>query len=130
MQVLVSTFSGESYGDAFWSSVKSTLSSAGVSISFAPAFLSYRDPSQATTAVSTFTSLDGWFNWWSWPADNGDLLTTDTDIAYKNAIKAERSGPYIMGEWSIFGAFAHEPEYLRTRHRCLASSIQRTWRDE
>lgn len=35
------------------------------------------------------------------PADNGNLLTTDTDLAYKNAIKGSRTGPYIMGE-SLF----------------------------
>ncbi|KAF8317382.1 glycoside hydrolase family 71 protein [Clavulina sp. PMI_390] len=95
-KVLVSTYSGESYGDSFWNSVKSTLSSAGVSVSFAPAFTSYRDPSLASQLLSDFSSVDGFFNWWSWPADNGNLLTTDTDLAYQSAIKDNRSGPYIM----------------------------------
>jgi hypothetical protein len=31
------------------------------------------------------------------PNDTNTLLTTDTDMAYKSAIKGSRSGPYIMG---------------------------------
>jgi len=43
--VLVSTYSGESYGDSF---------------------TSYRNPSDANTLLSKFPSIDGFFNWWSW----------------------------------------------------------------
>ncbi|KAF7978719.1 hypothetical protein HWV62_45005 [Athelia sp. TMB] len=93
---LVSTYSGESQGDSFWSSFKSTLSSSGIDIVLAPAFTSYRDPSDASSLLSTFASIDGFFNWWSWPADVDSLLTTDTDLAYQSAIAA-RGGPYIMG---------------------------------
>ena len=97
--VLVSSFSGESNGDSFWSSVKSTLSSDAITISLAPAFISYRDPSQAQTLLNNFPSIDGFTNWWSWPADNGNLLTTDTDLAYQSAVKSSRSGSFIMGTW-------------------------------
>ncbi|KAI0322382.1 glycoside hydrolase family 71 protein [Amylostereum chailletii] len=93
--VLVSTFNGQTNDDAFWANLKSTLSAQGITISLAPAFTSFRDPSQANTLLSTFPSIDGFTNWWSWPADNGDLLTTDTDKAYQAAI-ASRSGPFIM----------------------------------
>lgn len=65
-KVLVSTFNGEGYGDSFWAGVKSALSSKGIAISFAPAFTSYRDPGNANSLLSTFPSLDGFFNWWSW----------------------------------------------------------------
>ncbi|TFK51917.1 glycoside hydrolase family 71 protein [Heliocybe sulcata] len=96
-QVLVSTYSGENNGDSFWAGVKSALSSQGITISLAPAFTSYRDPSAADGMFSSFPSIDGFFNWWSWPADNGEKLTTDTDVAYQDALKsAGRTGPYIM----------------------------------
>ncbi|EIW76482.1 glycoside hydrolase family 71 protein [Coniophora puteana RWD-64-598 SS2] len=93
--LLVSSYSGESYGDSFWSGVKSTLSGQGIDITFAPAFTSYRDPSENTTLLSTFPSIDGFFNWWSWPADVDANLTTATDVAYQAAAES-RGGPYIM----------------------------------
>jgi glucan endo-1,3-alpha-glucosidase len=99
--VLVSSFSGEANGNSFWSSLKSTLSSQGISISLAPAFISYRDPGQASTLLSNFPSIDGFTNWWSWPQDNGNLLTTATDHAYQSAIKNSRTGPFIMGALSL-----------------------------
>lgn len=64
--VLVSTFNGDSYGDAFWTSFKTALNAQGVTVSFAPAFISYRDPSSASSLLSAFPSIDGFFNWWSW----------------------------------------------------------------
>ncbi|KAJ7511133.1 glycoside hydrolase family 71 protein [Mycena galericulata] len=93
--VLVSTYSGESYGDSFFAGVKSSLANEGIKITLAPAFTTYRDPSLANSLLSNFPSIDGFFNWWSWPDDVDSTLTTDTDIAYKNAIQS-RSGPYIM----------------------------------
>ncbi|KAF7318311.1 hypothetical protein HMN09_00339900 [Mycena chlorophos] len=96
-KVLLSTYSGESYGDSFWSGIKSSLANEGIQVSFAPAFTTYRDPSLANSLISTFSSVDGFFNWWSWPDDVGTLLTTDTDLAYQSAIKDNREGPYIMG---------------------------------
>lgn len=63
---LVSTYSGEGNGDAFWSSFKSTLAARGITITLAPAFTSYRDPSLANSLLSNFPSIDGFFNWWSW----------------------------------------------------------------
>ncbi|THH00598.1 hypothetical protein EW026_g1960 [Hermanssonia centrifuga] len=93
--VLVSTYSGESLGDSFWSTFKSTLQAQGIAIKFAPAFTSYRDPSQADSLISTFPSIDGFFNWWSWPADVGSTLTTNTDLAYQQ-VAEQKGGPYIM----------------------------------
>ncbi|KAG1722687.1 glycoside hydrolase family 71 protein [Suillus paluster] len=93
--ILVSTYSGESYGEDFWASFKSTLQSQGIDITLAPAFTTYRDPSDATSLVSTFPSIDGFFNWWSWPADVDANLTTATDLAYQAAVSS-LSGPYIM----------------------------------
>ncbi|EIM79679.1 glycoside hydrolase family 71 protein [Stereum hirsutum FP-91666 SS1] len=97
--VLVSTYSGDSGStatDSFWSGFKSDLASQGITISLAPAFTTYRDPSLASSLLSTYPSIDGFFNWWSWPADVLANLTTDTDVAYHQAISA-RTGPYIMG---------------------------------
>lgn len=65
-EVLVSTYSGEGKGDAFWAGFKSDLANAGVKISLAPAFTGYRDPSSASSLLSSFPSIDGFFNWWSW----------------------------------------------------------------
>ncbi|KAG2124416.1 glycoside hydrolase family 71 protein [Suillus clintonianus] len=93
--ILVSTYSGESYGEDFWASFKSTLQSQGIDIALAPAFTTYRDTSDAASLVSTFPSIDGFFNWWSWPADVDANLTTATDLAYQAAVSS-LSGPYIM----------------------------------
>ncbi|KAI0696170.1 glycoside hydrolase family 71 protein [Cytidiella melzeri] len=96
--VLVSTYSGDtgSYAnDAFWSGFKSGLADQGVSISLAPAFTTFRDPSLASSLLSTYPSIDGFMNWWSWPNDVLANLTTDTDVAYQSAMK-QRTGPYIM----------------------------------
>ncbi|CAE6414787.1 unnamed protein product [Rhizoctonia solani] len=95
-KVLVSTYGGSDRGDAFWNQVKTSCANAGVQIVFAPAFTDYRNPDGASGLVSKFSSIDGFFNWWSWPEDNGQLLTTASDLAFKNAIKQNRSGPYIM----------------------------------
>lgn len=67
--VLVSTYSGDSGStatDSFWSGFKSDLASQGITISLAPAFTTYRDPSLASSLLSTYPSIDGFFNWWSW----------------------------------------------------------------
>ncbi|KAJ6465603.1 glycoside hydrolase family 71 protein [Mycena vitilis] len=93
--VLVSTFGGEGNGNDFWAAIKTSLANAGIKITFAPAFLSFRDPSQTGTLLSSFPSIDGFFNWWSWPNDVDETLTTDTDIAYRDAART-RGGPYIM----------------------------------
>ncbi|KAK7464127.1 hypothetical protein VKT23_006291 [Stygiomarasmius scandens] len=93
--VLVSTFNGEDRGDPFWVSFKDSLASQGIEVSFAPAFIGFRDPGRSQELVNTFTSIDGFFNWWSWPADVADDLTTDTDLAYQSAVSS-KSGPYIM----------------------------------
>ncbi|KAF8596299.1 glycoside hydrolase family 71 protein [Ceratobasidium sp. AG-I] len=95
-KVLVSTYAGSNRGDAFWNQLKTSCANAGVPIAFAPAFNDYRDPAGASGLISKFTSIDGFFNWWSWPEDNGQLLTTATDLAFQSAIKKNRSGPYIM----------------------------------
>ncbi|KAG8740265.1 hypothetical protein FRC12_016066, partial [Ceratobasidium sp. 428] len=95
-KVLVSTFAGSDKGDAFWSQLKTSCANAGVPIVLAPAFLDYRDPAGASGLISKFPSIDGFFNWWSWPADNGQTVTTATDLAFQSTIKKNRSGPYIM----------------------------------
>ncbi|KZT25212.1 glycoside hydrolase family 71 protein [Neolentinus lepideus HHB14362 ss-1] len=96
-QVLVTTYSPTNTTDSFWAGVKSSLASQGITISLAPALTVYRDPSLATGLFSSFPSFDGFFNWWSWPADVDEKLTTDTDVAYQKALKdAGRTGPYIM----------------------------------
>lgn len=64
--VLVSTYAGDILDDSFWSDFKSGLASDGITISLAPAFTSYRDPSEAGSLMSTYPSIDGFFNWWSW----------------------------------------------------------------
>lgn len=64
--LLVSTYSGESYGEDFWAGFKSALLDQGVNITLAPAFTTYRDPSDTSSLLSTFSSIDGFFNWWSW----------------------------------------------------------------
>lgn len=64
--VLVSTYSGESYGDSFFAGFKSALLAEGYKVILAPAFTTYRDPSLANSLMSTFPSIDGFFNWWSW----------------------------------------------------------------
>ena len=64
--VLLSTFAGESSGDSFFAGVKSALAAKGTTISFAPAFTTYRDPSKASSLLSNFPSIDGFFNWFSW----------------------------------------------------------------
>ncbi|KZT10864.1 glycoside hydrolase family 71 protein [Laetiporus sulphureus 93-53] len=94
--VLVSTYSGESYGESFWEDFKTTLANDGVTTCFAPAFTTYRDPDDADDLVNTFASIDGFFNWWSWPDDVDANLTTATDLAYQAVIKDDRTGPYIM----------------------------------
>ncbi|KAF9811783.1 hypothetical protein IEO21_06395 [Rhodonia placenta] len=57
---------------------------------------SYRAPDDADSLMSNFTSIDGFFNWWSWPADVDANLTTATDLAYQAVVKSDRTGPYIM----------------------------------
>ncbi|OSX66490.1 glycoside hydrolase family 71 protein [Postia placenta MAD-698-R-SB12] len=94
--ILVSTYSGETYGESFWADFKSTLAGEGITISLAPAFTSYRDPDDADSLMSNFTSINGFFNWWSWPADVDANLTTATDLAYQAIVKSDRTGPYIM----------------------------------
>ncbi|CAE6436506.1 unnamed protein product [Rhizoctonia solani] len=75
-KVLVSTYGGSDRGDAFWSQLKTSCANAGVQIVFASAFTDYRNPDGASGLVGKFSSIDGFFNWWSWPEDNGQLLTT------------------------------------------------------
>ncbi|KAJ7844930.1 glycoside hydrolase family 71 protein [Mycena olivaceomarginata] len=83
--ILVSTFEGEGNGNDFWAAIKTSLANEGIKITFAPAFISFRDPNQTGTLLSSFPSIDGFFNWWSWPDDVDTTLTTATDIAYRDA---------------------------------------------
>jgi glucan endo-1,3-alpha-glucosidase len=63
---LVSTYSGKSYGNAFFAGLKSSLANSGHNISFAPALTDYNEPSQANQMLSDFPSVDGFVNWWAW----------------------------------------------------------------
>jgi glucan endo-1,3-alpha-glucosidase len=117
--VLVSTFGGEGNSNDFWAGIKNTLAVEGINITFAPAFIGFRDPNQTGKLLSSFPSIDGFFNWWSWyvcsittypckptsndfrrPDDVDATLTTDVDTAYKNAAQS-RGGPYIMCACSL-----------------------------
>jgi len=93
--LLVSSYGGEANGDSFWAGFKSDLLAQGIKVTLAPAFTSYRDPSLTGELLSNFPSIDGFFNWWSWPDDVDANLTTDTDLAYQAAAES-RGGPYIM----------------------------------
>ncbi|KAE9402282.1 glycoside hydrolase family 71 protein [Gymnopus androsaceus JB14] len=94
---LVSTYDGDNQDNDFWQDFKDALEDAGITISLAPAFVDFRDPSEATGMFETYTSIDGFFNWWSWPEDVAADLTTATDLAYQAGISAAgRTGPYIM----------------------------------
>ncbi|KAL1747389.1 glycoside hydrolase family 71 protein [Schizophyllum fasciatum] len=96
-KVLVSTYSGENNGDAFFAGVKNSLASQGIEITWAPAFVGYRDTGAAASVMGRFPSIDGFFNWWSWPNDVNQPLTTEIDLAFQSAVKsANRGGPYIM----------------------------------
>jgi glucan endo-1,3-alpha-glucosidase len=64
--VLVSTYAGSNYGNDFWTGFKSSLASRGIAVKLAPAFTDYRDPSLTSQLLSSFPSIDGFFNWWSW----------------------------------------------------------------
>lgn len=112
--VLVSTFEGEGNDQQFWTAIKSSLAHEGIKITFTPAFISFRDPSQTRTLLSTFLSIDEFSDWWPWcvrnnsasqmqadlrilrrPNDVNTLLTTYRDIAYRDPAHS-RGGPYIM----------------------------------
>jgi glucan endo-1,3-alpha-glucosidase len=64
--VLVSTFAGENNGDGFWAGIKTSLRNQGIKVTFVPAFISFRAPSRVNELLSSFPSIDGFFNWWSW----------------------------------------------------------------
>ncbi|KAL1688607.1 glycoside hydrolase family 71 protein [Schizophyllum commune] len=96
-KVLVSTYSGEGNGDGFFAGVKNTLAGQGIEITWAPAFVGYRSTGAAGSVMGNFPSIDGFFNWWSWPNDVNEPLTTEIDLAFQSAVKsANRGGPYIM----------------------------------
>ncbi|KAL1705914.1 glycoside hydrolase family 71 protein [Schizophyllum commune] len=96
-KILVSTYSGSEQGNDFYQGVKDSLSGQGVEVTWAPAFVDYRETGKAQEVFSTFPAIDGFVNWWSWPADVNEELTTETDLAYQSAVKdAGRGGPFIM----------------------------------
>ncbi|KAH7105054.1 glycosyl hydrolase family 71-domain-containing protein [Auriculariales sp. MPI-PUGE-AT-0066] len=91
---LLSSFSPsrDGYGDSFWADVKSGLKSGGVDVVLAPALIHVG----AEQLKSEWQSPDGFMNWWAWPSDTADNLTTTQDLDYQ-AVVAERTGPYMMG---------------------------------
>ncbi|EJD55044.1 glycoside hydrolase family 71 protein [Auricularia subglabra TFB-10046 SS5] len=95
-KVLVSTFYGENQGPDQWAYMKSQLANQDVQVSFAPAFITYRHANQVNTMLQSFPAVDGFFNWWAWPEDFPSNVTTTDDVAFQNAIRSQRTGPYIM----------------------------------
>ena len=68
-QMLVTTYAGEKYGNAFFQDLKQTLAEQDIDISIAPGFTSYAEAAQneaatgqAKSFMSAFDSLDGFFN--------------------------------------------------------------------
>lgn len=68
-QMLVTTYAGEAYGNAFFQDLKQTLGEQDIGISIAPGFTSYAEAAQneaasgqANAFMSAFDSLDGFFN--------------------------------------------------------------------
>ncbi|KAG2076139.1 hypothetical protein BDR04DRAFT_1114255 [Suillus decipiens] len=94
--IVVSIYSGESYGGDFWASFKSTHFRDSADITLAPAFTTYRDPSDAASLVSTFPSIDGFFYLWSCLP----ILIQTTDLAYRAAVSS-LSRPYIMSHRAL-----------------------------
>ncbi|EJD34565.1 hypothetical protein AURDEDRAFT_117617 [Auricularia subglabra TFB-10046 SS5] len=94
---VISSFSpsGDPRGEDFWGGIKKALADQGVDAVLAPGLIKFRDPAKTQEFLDSFPSVEGFFNWWSWPEDKPGNLTTDTDLAYKAAV-ATRGGPYIM----------------------------------
>ncbi|KAI9659427.1 MAG: hypothetical protein M1821_001685 [Bathelium mastoideum] len=103
-QMLVTTYAGEAYGNAFFQSLKQTLSEQDIDISIAPGFVTYAEAAQneaaagqANAFMSAFDSLDGFLNWQSWPLNKKLNNTADIDLALQTTLKAAgKKGPYIM----------------------------------
>ncbi|KAK0856143.1 hypothetical protein LTR87_017925 [Friedmanniomyces endolithicus] len=103
--VVVSTYAGEGYGNSFFADLKNVMTNQGVNISLAPALTSYtataqnQDPNAvASDMFRNYTSIDGFFNWQTWPLDTYTNLTADVDVDFQAALgNAGRTGPYIMG---------------------------------
>lgn len=67
--VLVSTYGGEGYGNAFFAGLKSLLAGEGVTISLSPALTTYSLEAQstnpnevATGMLANYTAIDGYLN--------------------------------------------------------------------
>ncbi|KAL9074635.1 MAG: hypothetical protein Q9157_004334 [Trypethelium eluteriae] len=103
-QMLVTTYAGEKYGNAFFQYLKQTLSAQDIHISIAPGFTSYAYAAQneaaagqANAFMSEFDALDGFLNWQSWPLNKKLNNTGDIDVALQSTLKAAgKTGPYIM----------------------------------
>ena len=102
--MLVTTYAGELYGNAFFQDLKETLSGQDIDISIAPGFTSYAYAAQTEAAagqasdfMSSFPAADGFLNWQSWPLNKQLNNTADIDVALQNTLSAAgKSGPYIM----------------------------------
>lgn len=63
----------------------------------------YRDPSDATTIMSTFTSIDGFFNWRSWESSRvrSRIQKSRTSVSFR---PADVDSILTIGELSHIGA--------------------------
>jgi len=105
--LLVSTYGGdqvEEYGNEFFEGLKSNMQSSNP-ITLAPALTTYSMDAQtdatsaASSLMSDYSSIDGYFNWQAWPLNVQQNTTVTPDQAFQAAIKSNsRSGPYIMGK--------------------------------
>lgn len=62
LTIICNNIGDQVYPDSFWSGVKSTMAARGIPIILSPSFITYRDPSTASTLASKFPSIDGFFN--------------------------------------------------------------------
>ncbi|KAL7410783.1 glycosyl hydrolase family 71-domain-containing protein [Mrakia frigida] len=94
-KVFVSTFAGETCGDAAWVNLRTLLTAKGVSMYFLPGFF-------GGTSWSSWKSMDGIMNWNSaWSMDT-KMITTATDYTYMSALGTKS---YLPGVAPNF--FAH-----------------------
>lgn len=106
--ILVSTYGGDQvdqYGNEFFQGLKDNMKYWGNAITLSPALTTYSmqaqtDPTGAASSlISEYSSIDGYFNWQAWPLDTHQNITATPDDAFQTALKnAGKTGPYVMGK--------------------------------
>ncbi|RSH78984.1 uncharacterized protein EHS24_001910 [Apiotrichum porosum] len=112
--VLVSTFSGESctFGtgslNGWQTAFIDVLSAGGITVEFVPAVFS------STSSFSSYTWMDGEFNWNSaWPMGDYDIGTASTDAAYVAALGTKSYMPAVSPFFfTHFGANSYNKNWL------------------